>query len=212
MLELAAVADGTEVLDLGCGSGLLVKLSADRGARVSGIDICPELLEIARERAPRADLREGDISALPFAERSFDVVTGANALQFAPDPAQAFAEAARVLAPGGVLVAALFAEPERNEGTVLHLEMKHLVERVQGGQDGYAPYALSQPGGLEQAVTDAGLVRPRGRRGARCLALRRPRHHPPRAAVLGRWRARGEGGRPQTCRRGTDRRDGTVCR
>ncbi len=107
MLELAAVADGTELLDLGCGSGLLVRLAADRGARVSGIDICPELLEIARERAPQADLREGDISALPFAERSFDVVTGANALQFAPDPAQAFAEAARVLRPGGVLVAAL---------------------------------------------------------------------------------------------------------
>jgi SAM-dependent methyltransferase len=158
MLELAGVTDGTELLDLGCGSGLLCRLVAERGARVSGIDICPELLDIARERTPQADLREGDISALPFAERSFDVVTAANALQFAPDPAQAFSEAARVLRPRGVLVVALFAEPERNEGTALHLAMKHLVEQVEGREDGYAPYALSQPGGLEQAVSDAGLT------------------------------------------------------
>jgi SAM-dependent methyltransferase len=158
MLALAGVVADTELLDLGCGSGLLCRLAADRGARVSGIDICPELLMIARERTPRADLREGDISALPFAECSFDAVTGANALQFAPDPARAFSEAARVLRPGGVLVAALFAEPERNEGTALHLAMKHLVEQVEGREDGYAPYALSQPGGLEQAVTGASLM------------------------------------------------------
>ena len=95
---------------------------------------------------------------LPFADQSFDAVTAANALQFAPDPARALAEAARVLRPRGALVVALFAEPERNEGTVLHLAMKHLVEQVEGREDGYAPYALSQPGGLEQAVTEAGLT------------------------------------------------------
>ena len=158
MLELADVAAGVELLDLGCGSGLLCRLATERGARVSGIDICPGLLAIAHERAPQADLHDGDISALPFSDRSFDVVTGANALQFAPDPARAFSEAARVLRRGGLLVAALFAEPERNEGTVLHLAMKHLAEQVEGTADGYAPYALSKPGGLEQAVTNAGLT------------------------------------------------------
>ena len=158
MLELAGMDAGTQLLDVGCGSGLLCGLAAERGARVSGIDICPELLAIARERTSQGSFREGDISALPFADRRFDVVTGANALQFAPDPARAVSEAARVLRPRGVLVAALFAEPERNEGTVLHLAMRHLVEQVEGQEDGYAPYALSQPGGLERAVEDAGLT------------------------------------------------------
>lgn len=157
VLDLGAVGGGTGLVDLGCGSGLLCQLAGERGARVSGIDICPELLAIARERTPLGDLREGDISALPFAEGSFEVATAVNALQFAPEPSRAFSEAARVLRPGGVLVVALFAEPERNEGTVLHLAMKQLVEQVEGGEDGYAPYALSQPGGLEHAVTDAGL-------------------------------------------------------
>jgi SAM-dependent methyltransferase len=157
MLEAADVGEGTALLDVGCGSGLLCQLAAARGAQVSGIDICPELLAVARERTPGADLREGDLAALPFADRSFDVVSGANAFQFVPDAGEGFAEAARVLRPGGRLVAAVFAEPERNEGTVLHLAMKRLVEQVEGKEDGYAPYALSVAGGLERAVTDAGL-------------------------------------------------------
>lgn len=160
MLELATVGVGgaQALLDLGCGSGLLCRLAADRGARVAGIDICPELLAIARERTPGADLREGDISELPFPDAGFDVLTAANSVQFAPDPARALSEAARVLRPGGVLVLALFAEPDRNEGTVLHLAMKALVEQVEGKEDGYAPYALSQPGGLEQAARAAGFT------------------------------------------------------
>jgi SAM-dependent methyltransferase len=158
MLEAADVGGGTALLDVGCGSGLLCQLAAAGGGRVSGIDICPELLAIARERTPGADLREGDLAALPFADRSFDVVSGANAFQFVPDAGEGFAEAARVLRPGGRLVAAVFAEPERNEGTVLHLAMKRLVEQVEGKEDGYAPYALSVAGGLEQVVGDAGLV------------------------------------------------------
>jgi SAM-dependent methyltransferase len=152
-----AGAGAGALLDVGCGSGLLGRLAADRGAAVSGIDACPELLAIARERAPAADLREGDLAALPFTDRSFDVVTGANAFQFAPDPGEGFAEAARVLRPGGCLVAAVFAEPERNEGTALHLAMKRLVEQLEGREDGYAPYSLSSAGGLERAVADAGL-------------------------------------------------------
>ncbi len=158
MLDVGGVDQGTTLLDLGCGSGLLCQLAAQRGAVVAGIDICPALLEIARERTPEADLRDGDISALPFADASFEVVTAANAIQFAPDPGHALREAARVLRPDGLLVVALFAEPERNEGTVLHLAMKNLVEAVEGKEDGYAPYALSQPGGLEQAVRLAGLT------------------------------------------------------
>ena len=63
---------------------LSIRVAEARGAELSGIDICPELLAIARERTPGADLREGDLAALPFVARSFDVVTGANAFQFAP--------------------------------------------------------------------------------------------------------------------------------
>ena len=119
------------------------------------MDITPALLAIARERTPEGDFREADMAALPFGDATFDVVTGVNAFQFALDPGAALREAARVLVPGGRLAAATFAEPERNEGTALHLAMKALVEEP--ADDGYTPYSLSEAGGLERALTEAGL-------------------------------------------------------
>ena len=158
VLDAAAVRDGTRLLDVGCGSGLLAELAAARGSQVAGVDITPELLAIARERVPAGDFRDADMSVLPFPDGSFDAVTGVNSFQFAPDPAQAFAAAAQVLRPGGRLVAAVFAEPERNQGTALHLAMKALIVEREGEDDGYAPYALSAESGLCQAVVDAGLA------------------------------------------------------
>jgi ubiquinone/menaquinone biosynthesis C-methylase UbiE len=79
VLDAAAVGPGTRLLDVGCGSGLALVLARERGARPSGLDISRGLLQIARERLPDADLREGDMEFLPFADRAFDAVTGVNA-------------------------------------------------------------------------------------------------------------------------------------
>jgi SAM-dependent methyltransferase len=156
LLDVTAAADGTRMLDVACGSGFAAGLAAARGASVAGVDVTPALLEIARERSPAGDFREAGMDALPFADACFDVVTGVNGFQFALDPAVALGEAGRVLVPGGRLAAATFAEPGRNEGTVLHLAMKALVEEP--ADDGYTPYSLSSPGGLERALTAAGLT------------------------------------------------------
>jgi SAM-dependent methyltransferase len=152
LLDLCLVGDGTRLLDVACGSGYAAALAVERGASVTGVDVTPALLELALERAPTATFVTAGMDALPFADASFDVVTGVNGFQFALDPAVALAEAARVLVPGGRLAAATFAEPERNEGTALHLAMKALAEE---SQDGYTPYALSD--GLADAVRGAGL-------------------------------------------------------
>ena len=103
------------------------------------------------------------MDALPFADASFDVVTGVNGFQFALDPATALREAARVLMPGGRLAAATFAEPERNEGTALHLAMK--APRGASPRRRLHAYALSEPGGLEGALARPGSTSPRP---ARC--------------------------------------------
>ena len=93
VLDAAQVGDGTRVLDVGCGSGLTLVLARERGAVPSGIDISPGLLGVARERLPDADLREGDMETLPFADDAFDAVLGVNAFQFAGDPERALREA-----------------------------------------------------------------------------------------------------------------------
>ncbi len=155
-LDEAAVTAGTDVLDIGCGSGLALSLAARRGAYVSGIDISPALLAVARRRVPDADLRDGGLDRLPFAAKSFDAVLAVNALQFAADPRAALNEVHRVLRPGGRLAIGQFAAPERCESTALHLAMEALVPRQR--HDDHAPYALSEPGALEQALADAVLT------------------------------------------------------
>ena len=155
VLDAADVGPGSRLLDIGCGTGLTLVLAARRGATPSGLDVSPGLLGIARERLPDADLRDGDMESLPFADASFDAVTGVNAFQFAGDPRRALSEAARVLRPGGRVVASLFAEPERSQGTLAHEAMTALIPPERA--DDHAPYALSAPGNLEAALRDAGL-------------------------------------------------------
>src|ERR1700757_116805 len=76
---------GQLVLDVGCGGGAFLRLVADRGARAFGLDASEALLELARSRLPDADLRLGDMEALPYDDDSFDLVTGFNAFFFAND-------------------------------------------------------------------------------------------------------------------------------
>lgn len=76
-------------------------LSATRGATVAGIDAAETMLDIARERTPTGDFRQGDLEALPFDDNTFDLVTGFNAFQFAGNPAQALQVAGRVTGPAG---------------------------------------------------------------------------------------------------------------
>ena len=155
VLDAAGARPGTRLLDVGCGSGLTLVLARERGALPSGVDISPGLLSIACDRLPHADLREADMESLPFGDAAFDAVTGVNAFQFAGDPRRALREAARVIRPGGRVVASLFAAPERSQGTVAHEAMSALIPPSQAGD--HAPYALSAPGNLEAALRDAGL-------------------------------------------------------
>lgn len=155
-LDAVETGPGTRLLDIGCGSGLALAMAAQRGATVAGIDISPALLAIARERVPAADLREGGLDRLPFADGAFDAVLSINAVQFAADPPAALREVHRVLGSGGRVAIALFAAPERCESTALHLAMEALVPADH--HDDHAPYALSAAGALEGALAAAGLT------------------------------------------------------
>ena len=105
---------GALVLDYGCGSGDFSRILADRGARVFGIDISPQLIEQARASVARMggngstpEFVAGDAHHTPFGDAMFDYVVGNGALHHL-DLEKAFAEIARVLKPGGV---AVFMEP-----------------------------------------------------------------------------------------------------
>lgn len=161
VLQELGVGAGTRLLDIGCGSGYALWLAAELQADVTGLDITPELLQIARERVPAAVLIEGSMDRLPFPDSCFDVAVGFNAFQFAERPQTAVAEAARVIRPGGMVAATTFAEPERNQSTALHLALEPLRARAPRPGD-HLPYSLSGPGGLEQLLAGSGLEAVRG--------------------------------------------------
>jgi SAM-dependent methyltransferase len=155
VLDAAGVSNGTRLLDVACGTGLLLQLAAAEGATVTGIDVSEAMLGIARERLPQADLRLLDLQRLPFDDDSFDAVTGVNAFQFGEDPVAAIAEAARLLRPGGRLAIGMFAEPGRSQSTSVHEAMAVLSPPARDAD--HQPYALSAPGNLEAALAAAGL-------------------------------------------------------
>jgi SAM-dependent methyltransferase len=151
----AGVSRGSAVLDVGCGAGLALQIARTRGAAVSGLDAAAGLAEIARHRCPGSDIRLGDSEALPFAEASFDVVTGFNSFQFATDPVRALAEARRVTRPAGCVVIAVWGERERCQLAPYLAAVGRFVPPPPPGAPG--PFALSAPGSLEALVEKAGL-------------------------------------------------------
>ena len=104
-----------KLLDLACGTGD-VALSLADAHDVTGLDLTTEMLRIARQRArasgARAAWLAGDMTRLPFASASFDVVTTSYGLRNVPRLDAALDEIARVLAPGGLLVSLDFNKPE----------------------------------------------------------------------------------------------------
>ncbi len=107
LVQFARVRTGQRVLDVACGTGVAAITAARAGAKVTGIDLTPELLERARENARigsfEVEFREGDVEALPFGDADFDVVLSQFGHMFAPRPKIAIAEMLRVLKPGGTL-------------------------------------------------------------------------------------------------------------
>lgn len=129
-LRVAAVRSGERVLDLATGTGITAIAARERGAQVTGVDLTPELLEVARRKAAEAgfddiDFREGDAEALAFADASFDVVLSTCGHMFAPDQTKVAAELARVTRPGGRVVFLAWT-PEGGLGQWFRITGRHV--------------------------------------------------------------------------------------
>src|SRR6186997_2346938 len=107
LVKHARIRSGQRVLDVGCGTGVVAITAARLGAKVTGLDLTPELLAEARENSRIAmvdiDWHEGDVENLPFEPNTFDVVMSQFGHMFAPRPDVAVSQMLRVLKPGGTI-------------------------------------------------------------------------------------------------------------
>jgi arsenite methyltransferase len=154
--DLADLSQGESVVDLGSGSGMDVFFAAERvgpSGSVVGIDYTREQLEKARRLAEEAgcsqvDFREARIEDLPLDEASCDCVISNGVINLAPDKEAVFAEAARVLRPGGRLaIADIVSEVQMKESIVCDAD---LWASCIGG--------AAQEDAYREAIEDARLV------------------------------------------------------
>jgi len=103
ILDVLALGPGDRLLELGCGGGLLLRDALATGAAATGLDHSEDMVALARERAPGAEVVLGRVEAPPFADDAFSAVAMSIVLMFLPGPVAALRECRRVLEPGGRL-------------------------------------------------------------------------------------------------------------
>jgi SAM-dependent methyltransferase len=108
LVRAAGIKTGDKVLDVACGTGVTAITAARAGAKVSALDLTPDLLAVAEDEAALANVmdiqwREGDAEAMPYDDAAFDVVMSSFGHMFTPDPASAASELLRVTKPGGTI-------------------------------------------------------------------------------------------------------------
>ena len=146
------VSGGDRLLDMACGSGLAIELAAIRGATCAGIDASTRLVAVARDRSPDADIRVGDMQALPWSDASFDIVTSFRGI-WGTTPA-AVDEAHRVLAPGGRLGITVWGNVGKSPGAWMLApfqwatddKIRHQADMVSLGRPGVGEAFLAERG------------------------------------------------------------------
>jgi SAM-dependent methyltransferase len=147
---------GQRVLDIGCGTGVFLRLVVERSGTAFGLDASEALIETARRRVPEADLRVADMESLPYGDDSFDLVTGFTSMFFATDMVAALREAGRVAKAGAAVVIQVWGSPERCDLEAMKVIARPFLPPRPPG----APSApeLWRPGALEELAGQAGLT------------------------------------------------------
>ncbi len=145
---------GDRVLDVACGAGLAIELAHVRGADCAGIDASPRLVAVAKDRTPEADVRAGDMHALPWPDGTFEVATSFRGIWgTTPD---AVAEMFRVLVPGGRLGLTVWGHIKVSPGAWA-LAPFRLAEAAKV-QNQAAMVSLGRPGVGEALLGGCGFV------------------------------------------------------
>jgi SAM-dependent methyltransferase len=148
------ISEGDRLLDVACGAGLALELAHLRGAECAGIDASPRLVTVARDRSPAADIRAGDMHALPWAGASFDVVTSFRGIW--GTTLAALGEIYRVLVPGGRVGLTVWGHIKKSPGAWALAPFRMADSARLENQA--AMVSLGRPGAGEDGLAHCGFV------------------------------------------------------
>lgn len=160
LVDGASVEDGSHVLDIACGTGVLARhvyARSGRSGRVVGVDPAPGMLAAAKEGERSIEWMPGTAEALPLDDATFDCVVSQFGMMFFKDRHKAAIEMLRVLKPGGRLALAVWNALEHNR---TYAEMSALLDEKVGTDAGNAirlPYSLGDPADIVGILKQAGF-------------------------------------------------------
>ncbi len=161
LLDVARLQPGERVLDVACGTGAVTRIAVERVAptgAVTGVDIAPEMLDVARTTVPedaKVEWHVRDAASLGFADSSFDVVLCQMGLMFMQERAAALAEMRRVLVDGGRVA----LNTPGSIQPVFAIMEQAIVEHIDPGLGAFvgAVFSMSDPAALATLLRDAGF-------------------------------------------------------
>lgn len=160
VLQAAEVGPGDRVLDVACGTGVVARAAAELVApdgKVTGVDLNPAMLAVARRKGLEVDWRQGDVAAMPFDEGAFDVVTCQAAIFFFPDPTGALNEMRRVTRQGGRVAVQSFSSLSRQPAYGPWVDMVAKYAGPEAVELLGTYWKLGDPEAMRGRFTDAGL-------------------------------------------------------
>jgi 2-polyprenyl-3-methyl-5-hydroxy-6-metoxy-1,4-benzoquinol methylase len=160
LLDAVRLRPAARLLDVATGPGALAAAAASRGARPVGIDLSPQMIELARRLHPAIDFREADVERLPFSDHMFDVVVCAFGLGHFPRPEAAVAECVRTLLPGGHIALSWWDDSSRQR---IQGIFRDAIAEVGASvppdvPQGHNVYRFSDTGEFVRLLEGAGLI------------------------------------------------------
>jgi SAM-dependent methyltransferase len=164
LLALATPKPGERVLDVACGTGVVARLAAQRvgsNGTVVGFDLNPGMLAVARAVPPphgaQIEWREGNVSAIPFPNATFDLALCQQGLQFFPDRPAALREMRRVLVPRGRLALSVWRPMQHSPGFAALATALGRIIAPEAAAIMQGPFALGSADDLRAFITGAGF-------------------------------------------------------
>ncbi len=154
---------GDRVLDVACGTGIVARVARERlgdAAYIVGVDVSPDMLDVARKAAPAIDWRQGNAADLPLNDgEQFSVAVCQQGLQFFPDKPAAAAQMRRALKPGGRLAVSTWRSDDE---IPFFRELRRIAERHLGAIEDQR-HSFGDATALEALLRDAGFDEVRSR-------------------------------------------------